>query len=139
MKFRERVYEAVRRIPYGKVATYQQIAYLAGSPNAQRAVGNALHKNPDPDGTPCFRVVNAEGKLTGAFAFGGIHVQEAHLKKEGVEVVNLQVDLRRFQWRSTERDRVDPEKDGGAGENVQGPVLPSAYDVEQFLQAEEWK
>ena len=98
--FSERVYAAVRRIPYGKVATYGQIAMLAGSPNAQRAVGNALHHNPDPEHTPCFRVVNAEGKLTGAFAFGGIHVQEEKLKAEGVEVVNFTVDLSRFQWNS---------------------------------------
>ena len=98
--FSERVYAAVRRIPYGKVATYGQIATLAGSPNAQRAVGNALHHNPDPEHTPCFRVVNAEGKLTGAFAFGGIHVQEEKLKAEGVEVVNFTVDLSRFQWNS---------------------------------------
>lgn len=98
--FSERVYAAVRRIPYGKVATYGQIAALAGSPNAQRAVGNALHHNPDPEHTPCFRVVNAEGKLTGAFAFGGIHVQEEKLKAEGVEVVNFTVDLSRFQWNS---------------------------------------
>ena len=98
--FSERVYAAVRRIPYGKVATYGQIAMLAGSPNAQRAVGNALHHNPDPEHTPCFRVVNAEGKLTGAFAFGGVHVQEEKLKAEGVEVVNFTVDLSRFQWNS---------------------------------------
>ena len=98
--FSERVYAAVRRIPYGKVATYGQIAMLAGTPNAQRAVGNALHHNPDPEHTPCFRVVNAEGKLTGAFAFGGIHVQEEKLKAEGVEVINFTVDLSRFQWNS---------------------------------------
>ena len=98
--FSERVYAAVRKIPYGKVATYGQIAALAGSPNAQRAVGNALHHNPDPEHTPCFRVVNAQGKLTGAFAFGGIHVQEEKLKAEGVEVINFTVDLSRFQWNS---------------------------------------
>ena len=130
MKFRERVYAAVRRIPYGKVATYQQIAYLAGSPNAQRAVGNALHHNPDPAGTPCFRVVNAAGKLTGAFAFGGIHVQEELLKKEGVEVVNLQVSLERFQWRSTDNDRVDLPESGRAAEKR---TLPSAWELEQML------
>ena len=130
MKFSEKVYAAVQKIPYGKVATYQQIAYLAGSPNAQRAVGNALHHNPDPEKTPCFRVVNAEGKLTGAFAFGGIRVQEEKLKAEGVIVVNLQVDLRRFQWRSSEKDRVGNE---GAEKENRARELPSSFDLEQML------
>ena len=44
---------------------------MAGNPKMSRAVGNALHKNPDPENIPCFRVVNAKGELAGAFAFGG--------------------------------------------------------------------
>ena len=55
----KRIYEAVKRIPYGHVATYAQIAEMAGDRKMARAVGNALHKNPDPDGIPCYRVVNA--------------------------------------------------------------------------------
>ena len=94
----KRIYEAVKRIPAGKVATYAQIAALAGEPKMARAVGNALHKNPDPDGIPCFRVVNAAGELSGSFAFGGLHVQEERLKADGVEVRDGKVDLSRFQW-----------------------------------------
>ena len=71
-EFAERVYAAVRMIPEGHVATYGDIAALAGSPGAARAVGNALHVNPDPEYTPCFRVVNAQGKLARNFGFGGI-------------------------------------------------------------------
>lgn len=94
----KRIYEAVKRIPAGKVATYAQIAALAGEPKMARAVGNALHKNPDPAGIPCFRVVNAAGELSGRFAFGGPRVQEERLKADGVEVRNGKVDLSRFQW-----------------------------------------
>ena len=63
------IYEAVKRIPKGHVATYRQVAKMAGNEKMSRAVGNALHKNPDPDHIPCFRVVNAKGELAGAFAF----------------------------------------------------------------------
>ena len=59
--FERAVYDAVKRIPEGKVATYGQIARLAGYPGSARAVGNALHKNPDEKNIPCHRVVNASG------------------------------------------------------------------------------
>ena len=95
--FNEKVYEVVRQIPEGKVATYGQLARLAGSPGAARAVGNALHKNPDPDHIPCFRVVNAKGELAGAFAFGGADVQAELLREDGVEVVDGKVDLTKYQ------------------------------------------
>lgn len=65
------IYEAVKKIPKGCVATYAQVAELAGTKKMCRAVGNALHKNPNPDEIPCYRVVNAKGELSGAFAFGG--------------------------------------------------------------------
>ena len=67
----KRIYEAVRKIPRGQVATYGQIAQLAGDKKMARAVGNALHKNPDPLHIPCYRVVNSKGELAGEFAFGG--------------------------------------------------------------------
>lgn len=92
----KRIYEAVKGIPYGKVATYGQVAALAGEPKMCRAVGNALHKNPDPEGIPCYRVVNAKGELSGAFAFGGPMVQQERLEAEGVEVVDGKVDLQRY-------------------------------------------
>ena len=61
----KRIYEAVKQIPKGHVATYGQVAAMAGNPKMSRAVGNALHKNPDPENIPCFRVVNAKGELAG--------------------------------------------------------------------------
>ena len=95
----KRIYEAVKKIPYGHVATYAQVAELAGDRKMARAVGNALHKNPDPDNIPCFRVVNSKGELAGEFAFGGAGEQAKLLVREGVEVVNGKVDLEKYQWK----------------------------------------
>lgn len=92
----KRIYDAVCNIPKGKVATYGQVAALAGNPKMSRAVGNALHKNPDPDRIPCYRVVNAKGELSGAFAFGGKNVQAERLMADGIEVVNGRVDLKKY-------------------------------------------
>lgn len=91
-----RIYEAVKSIPVGRVATYGQVAQLAGNSKMSRAVGNALHKNPDPDNIPCYRVVNSKGELAGAFAFGGINVQQKLLESDGVEVINGKVDLLKY-------------------------------------------
>lgn len=92
----KRIYEAVKKIPKGQVATYGQIAEMAGNPRMSRAVGNALHKNPDPLHIPCFRVVNSKGELAGAFAFGGGKAQAELLREDGVEVVNGKVDLEKY-------------------------------------------
>ena len=91
----KRIYEAVKRIPKGRVATYGQVAFLAGNEKMSRAVGNALHKNPDPDNIPCFRVVNSKGELSGNFAFGE-GVQERLLREDGIEVINGKVDLSKY-------------------------------------------
>lgn len=92
----KRIYEAVKKIPKGHVATYGQIAEMAGEPKMARAVGNALHKNPDPENIPCFRVVNSKGELSGAFAFGGKNEQARRLIQDGVEVVDGKVDLKKY-------------------------------------------
>ncbi len=93
---RKRIYEAVRKIPRGKVATYGQVAKLAGNEKMSRAVGNALHNNPDPEGIPCYRVVNAKGELSGAFAFGGEDEQRKRLEADGIEVAGNRVDLKKY-------------------------------------------
>ena len=92
----KRIYEAVRSIPKGKVATYGQIAEMAGDRKMARAVGNALHKNPDPDGIPCYRVVNGKGELAGEFAFGGSGAQARLLIADGIEVIDGRVDLKKY-------------------------------------------
>ena len=93
------IYEAVKKIPYGKVATYGQIAALAGNPRWSRVVGYALHVNPDPDSIPCFRVVNRNGEPSSAFAFGGKNMQILLLEGEGVEFTDGRVDMEKYQWR----------------------------------------
>lgn len=99
MSFYDKVYEQVVKIPEGKVATYGQIAHLCGSPRASRAVGYALHFNPEPERIPCHRVVNRFGGLAPAYAFGGIDVQKIKLEAEGVEVhQDNTVDLKKYIW-----------------------------------------
>lgn len=92
----KRIYEAVKTIPKGKVATYGQVAEMAGDKKMARAVGNALHKNPDPENIPCFRVVNSKGECSGSFAFGGLNEQAKRLIADGVEVVDNRVDLEKY-------------------------------------------
>ncbi len=92
----KRIYEAVKRIPKGKVATYGMVAAMAGNPRMSRAVGNALHKNPDPEHIPCHRVLNAKGELADEFVFGGAGVQQSRLEAEGVVVKDGRVDLEKY-------------------------------------------
>ena len=92
----DKVYGFVKNIPRGKVATYGQIALHLGNRNFARVVGNILHNNPDPEHIPCHRVVNAQGRLSRSYAFGGIEAQRCLLESEGVvfksnQVVDLSV------------------------------------------------
>ena len=106
MSFFENVYEAVQLIPRGKVATYGQIARMIGAPRSSRAVGYALHANPRPGVIPCHRVVNREGRLAPAFAFGGPEIQAQLLESEGVEVgEDFIVDLEKYLWQPSGQDR----------------------------------
>lgn len=95
----KRIYEAVKKIPRGCVATYGQVAQMAGNKGMSRAVGNALHKNPDPDSIPCYRVVNSKGELSPEFAFGGANVQADLLIAEGIEVKDGKVDLKKYGFK----------------------------------------
>ena len=95
--FSQSVYEYLRTIPKGKVVTYGQIAKAIGCPHGARAVGNALHANPDPDYYPCFKVVNQEGKLAEHFRLG-IEEQRRRLEKDGIIVNDGKVDLKVFQY-----------------------------------------
>jgi len=94
-----RIYGVVKNIPKGKVATYGQVAALAGNPRWSRVVGYALHVNPDSNGIPCFRVVNRRGECSGSFAFGGAGAQRRLLEEDGVGFLSDgRVDMKRHQW-----------------------------------------
>ena len=95
----EKIYDIVKQIPRGTVATYGQVAALAGNKRWARVVGYALHVNPDPEEIPCYRVVNREGRVSEAFAFGGENRQIGLLEADGIEVKDGCVDLSKYQWR----------------------------------------
>ncbi len=100
--FFQSVYEYVRTVPEGKVVSYGQVAAAIGSPRAARVVGYALHVNPMPGVIPCHRVVNREGRLAPAFAFGGLEVQASLLRAEGVRISDdYTVDMSTYQWRES--------------------------------------
>ncbi len=96
----EKIYEVVKRIPKGKVATYGLVAALAGNPRWARVVGYALHVNPEPGKIPCHRVVNRQGMVSSAFAFGGENMQRLLLSEEGIEFrPDGSIDLGKFIWK----------------------------------------
>lgn len=95
----EKIYEAVCNIPEGKVATYGQIARLAGNPRWARVVGYALHCNPAFGKIPCHRVVNRQGRIAPGFAFGGPDIQRQMLENEGVVFCeDGLVDMNKCLW-----------------------------------------
>lgn len=96
--FTEKVYALTRSIPKGKVATYGQLAMLAGNPRAARAVGMAMRTNPDIPATPCHRVVASDGSLTGYSAGQGVSTKRTMLIDEGVSFKGAKVDLAASQW-----------------------------------------
>ena len=105
----ELIYDVVKQVPKGKVATYGQVAALAGNKRWARVVGYALHVNPDPENIPCYRVVNRYGEVSRAFAFGGENRQIELLEKDGVCLTEGRVDLKKYGWNKVTTD---------------GPLLP---------------
>ena len=90
------LYNLLQNIPRGKVITYGQAATLLGNRGWARAVGNALHRNPDGERYPCYKVVHSDGALCEAFVFGGAGEQKRRLESEGIEVINNKVDLKKY-------------------------------------------
>ncbi len=92
-----KIYDVVRAIPKGRVATYGMVAMLAGNPRWARVVGYALHVNPEPGVIPCHRVVNRNGQVASGFAFGGGDVQRALLEGEGIVFESDgRIDLKKY-------------------------------------------
>jgi methylated-DNA-protein-cysteine methyltransferase related protein len=102
----QRIYDVVRRIPSGHVATYGQIANLAGLPGQARLVGYALHSSPDHLVLPWHRVINARGTISLSEMEASYHEQRALLQSEGIIFTNDRIDLQRFRW--------NPDMDGNA-------------------------
>ena len=96
--FTDRVIQTVRDIPAGKVATYGQIARMAGSPRAARQVARILHACSAKEGLPWHRVVNREGRIA-LKPFQGFEEQRRLLEREGIRLDSSgAIDLRRFLW-----------------------------------------
>lgn len=99
MTFKEKIYKLTKKIPRGRVATYGQLAKLAGKPTATRVVGYYMKTNPDAPKTPCHRVVAADGSLTGYSGEGGVRQKRQMLIKEGVKFKGVKVELSKSLWR----------------------------------------
>ncbi len=99
MIFKEKVYLLTKKIPKGKVATYGQIARLAGKPKAARAVGAYMRMNPNAPQTPCHRIVSSDGSLTGYSGKGGVATKRKMLLTEGVLFKGDKVDLFHSLWK----------------------------------------
>ncbi len=99
MTFPEQVYAIAKGIPRGCVASYGQLALLAGRPRAARIVGGAMSRCPSGSGVPCHRVVRSDGSLCSGDAFGAPGLQQELLRVEGVVFLpDGRVDMKRFQW-----------------------------------------
>ena len=97
---RARIYEVVSRIPKGKVATYGQVATLAGMRGHARQVGYALHDLPDGSDVPWHRVIIARGEISPRGVSGSDESQKRRLEAEGVDFEAGLIDLSRFRWRA---------------------------------------
>ncbi|HEX4404792.1 MAG TPA: methylated-DNA--[protein]-cysteine S-methyltransferase [Polyangia bacterium] len=95
----KRIYAVVRRVPRGRVATYGQVAALAGMPRHARQVGYALHQLPANSAVPWHRIVNAKGRISlRANGLGYEELKAQLLRREGVRLSEGAIALPRFQW-----------------------------------------
>ena len=97
---RDRIYQVVRKIPRGKVATYGQIATLAGLKGHARQVGYALHDLPAGSALPWHRVINAQGRVSPRAEPSYVGIQHRLLEAEGVEIGRGdRISFKRFGWK----------------------------------------
>lgn len=94
--FNEKCYEILKKVPKGKVVAYKQIAEKLKT-RAYRAVGNAMHRNPDIIKVPCHRVINSDGNI-GDYA-KGVKTKIELLRKEGIEIIDNKIDLKKYGYR----------------------------------------
>lgn len=97
-----RIWQTVQSIPYGKVASYGQVADLAGLPGKARLVGKALGKVPkegwNGQGVPWYRVINSQGKISFPVENENFVKQRGCLQDEQVVVIGSRIKLKEFQW-----------------------------------------
>ena len=102
----ELIWSCVKKIPRGRVATYGQIAELAGLEGHARQVGYALHNLPEKNKTPWHRVVNAKGEISPRSVGDSHELQRLLLEAEGVELdLRGRIDLKRYRWITSRRAR----------------------------------
>jgi methylated-DNA-protein-cysteine methyltransferase-like protein len=94
----QKIYQIVRRIPRGRVATYGQVADLAGLPGHARQVGYALHALPQDSAVPWHRVVNAQGRISPRSIPGAELAQEQRLAREGIHAQGGRIKLKQVRW-----------------------------------------
>jgi O-6-methylguanine DNA methyltransferase len=100
-KLDKKVFELVMKIPKGNVTTYGEIAKALGKPKAYRVVGQILRKNKDIDRIPCFKVIRSDGSLGGYVL--GKKEKIKRLRRDGIEIKNRKVDLKKYIFRFCER------------------------------------
>ncbi len=108
MDFYKRVELVCQKVPYGRVASYGQIALLCGAPKNARQVGYALRHHKSGD-VPAYRIVNHKGVLSGAFAFEEANLQRILLEGEGIRVnrEDNKVDLKKYGWKNTMEESLE--------------------------------
>lgn len=130
----DRIYDIVRQIPWGKVATYGQIADLAKLYGKARLVGYALFRVQIADDIPWHRVINAKGEISYSFKRqGGDYLQKVLLEEEGVKFIkNGKIDLKQYRWRTDlkERDEVTVTVEQG---NIILSSTKPIYNLEELL------
>lgn len=97
--FQNKIYELLKKVPKGKVITYKELAKAAKT-KAYRAVGTAMARNPFAPRVPCHRVVNSDGKIGNYSGKGRVKTKIKMLRKEGVEVKNNRIDLKKYLFRN---------------------------------------
>jgi methylated-DNA-protein-cysteine methyltransferase-like protein len=94
----ERIWATIRDIPVGSVASYGQIAEIAGVPRGARQVGYALRHLPRGSDVPWFRVIQVSGKIAFPNGSSAFNEQQKRLTKEGVVILNGRIDMRKYRW-----------------------------------------
>jgi len=97
--FSKQVIEIIKKIPAGKVATYGQIASLAGNNKAARQISRILHSSTDKYDLPWHRVINSQGKIS-MRSGDGFEMQKAMLESEGIQVIKDRIDLVKYKWQN---------------------------------------